>query len=86
MRIQIKSLTLPSFFFLLATPPCQVQLLVPQTGIKPVPSEMEAQSPNLRTTREIPDHVLLQRPIKGMSALFLRFSKPGLHPLLYDTG
>ena len=74
------------FFFFLATPPCQVQLLVPQIGIKPVPSEMEAQSPNLWTTREIPDHVLLQRPIKGMSAQFLRFSKPGLHPLLYDTG
>ena len=85
MRTQIKSLTLFPIFFL-AIPPCHVQLLVPQTGIKSVPSEMEAQNLNLWTTRKIPDHVLLQRQIKGVLALFLRFSKPGLHPLLYDTG
>ena len=53
------------FFFLLCHRACRI--LVPQPGIKPMPSAVEAQSLNHWTIREVPIVSLL---VRGFSLIF----------------
>lgn len=74
-------------FFFLFLPHCMsCRILVPGPGFEPVPPEVEAQSPNHWTTREIPDgtlrlknRVLCSAPDKGYQPHFLPWNKPLLH-------